>query len=105
LPAPDIASFSRLTNPCHNKCESAGSEFQIAGVLIRTAPEEEAHHAAAVSLYVARYDLCRVHEALRTTAGVASGRLGILIDAVLPLKPNRPVRIIRSFRIIDGGKN
>src|ERR1700676_5555234 len=31
------------------------------------------HHAAAVSLYVTHYNLCRVHEALRTTPGVALG--------------------------------
>ena len=28
-------------------------------------------HAAAVSLYVTHYNLCRVHEALRTTPAVA----------------------------------
>jgi len=31
------------------------------------------NHAAAVSLYVTHYNLCRVHEALRTTPGVALG--------------------------------
>jgi len=29
------------------------------------------NHAAAVSLYVAHYNLCRVHEALRMTPGLA----------------------------------
>jgi hypothetical protein len=32
------------------------------------------------------------------------GRLGDLIDAVLPLEPNKPVRVNRNFRVIDGGK-
>jgi IS1 family transposase len=69
-----------------------------------------ANHAAAVSLYVAHYNLCRVHEALRTTPAVALGiadrvwTIGDLIDAVLPLEPNRPVRVKRSFTVIEGGK-
>jgi hypothetical protein len=68
------------------------------------------NHAAAVSLYVAHYNLCRVHEALKTTPAVALGiadrvwTIGDLIDAVLPLEPNRPVRVQRNFRVIDGGK-
>lgn len=69
-----------------------------------------ANHEAAVSLYVAHYNLCRVHEALRTTPGVALGvadrvwTIGDQIDAVLPLEPNRPVRVKRDFRVIDGGR-
>jgi IS1 family transposase len=68
------------------------------------------NHAAAVSLYVAHYNLCRVHEALRTTPAVALGiadrvwTIGDLIDAVLQLEPNRPVRVTRNFTVIDGGK-
>ena len=68
------------------------------------------HHAAAVSLYVSHYNLCRVHEALRTTPAVALGiadrvwTIGDLIDAVLPLEPNKPVRVKRNFIVIDGGK-
>lgn len=69
------------------------------------------HHCAAVSLYVAHYNLCRVHEALRTTPAVALGvaervwSLGDLIDAVLVLEPNRPVRTVRKFTVIEGGKD
>ena len=68
------------------------------------------NHAAAVSLYVTHYNLCRVHEALRTTPGVALGvadrvwTIGDLIDAVLPLEPNKPVRTVRNFRVIEGAK-
>jgi hypothetical protein len=64
-----------------------------------------------VSLYVAHYDLCHVHEALRTTPAVALGvtervwTIGDLIDAVLPLEPNRPMRVTRNFTVIEGGKN
>jgi hypothetical protein len=53
----------------------------------------------------------RVHEALRTTPAVALGvadrvwTLGDLIDVVLPLEPNRPVRVKRNFTVIEGGKN
>jgi IS1 family transposase len=69
------------------------------------------NHAAAVSLYVAHYNLCRVHEALRTTPAVALGiadrvwTIGDLIDAVLPLEPPRPARVTRNFRVIQGGRN
>ena len=70
-----------------------------------------ANHAAAVALYVAHYNLCRVHEALKTTPAVALGiadrvwTIGDLIDAALPLEPNQPVRVKRNFRVIDGRKN
>ena len=71
------------------------------------------NHAAAVSLYVAHYNLCRVHEALRTTPAVQLGiadrpwSLGRLIDAALAVAspdptetaPERPKR----FRVIQGG--
>ena len=59
-----------------------------------------ANHAAAVSLYVAHYNLCRVHEALRTTPAVALGiadrvwTIGDLIDAVLPLEPNQRKSVV-----------
>jgi IS1 family transposase len=68
------------------------------------------NHAAAVSLYVTHYNLCRVHEALRTTPAVALGvadrvwAIGDLLDAALTLEPNRPVRVRRNFRVIQGGK-
>ncbi len=45
------------------------------------------NHCAAVSLYVAHYNLCRVHESLRTSPAVQLGitdrvwSLGDLIDA------------------------
>jgi hypothetical protein len=64
------------------------------------------HHAAAGSLYVAHYNLCRVHE-LRTTPAVALGiadriwTIGDLLDATLALEPNRPVRVRRNFRVTE----
>lgn len=69
-----------------------------------------AHHEAAVSLYVAHYNLCRVHEALRTSPAVALGiadcvwTIGDLLDAALAVEPNWPVRVKRNFTVIDGGK-
>jgi IS1 family transposase len=69
------------------------------------------NHAAAVSLYVTHYNLCRVHEALRTTPGVALGvadrvwTIGDLLDATMAIEPNRPVRVKRNFSVIQGGKN
>jgi hypothetical protein len=53
-------------------------------------------HVAAVSLHVAHYNLCRVHEALRTTPAVALGltdrawSMGQLLDAVLAIEPPAP---------------
>ncbi len=68
------------------------------------------HHEAAVSLYVSHYNLCRVHEVLRTTPAVALGiadrvwTIGDLLDATLALEPNRPIRFKRNFTVIDGGR-
>jgi len=76
-------------------------------------------HAAAVSLYVAHYNFCRVHEALTPTAkdqntpamavGVADHvwSIGELIDAALAVAPAAPTETApdrrRGFRVIEGG--
>jgi hypothetical protein len=72
------------------------------------------NHAAAVSLYVTHYNMCRVHEALRTTPAVALGlsdrvwTIGDLLDAALATLPVEPETTApnrrRRFRVIDGGK-
>lgn len=72
------------------------------------------NHLAAVSLYVAHYNLCRVHEALRTTPAVAQGiadrvwTVGDLLDAALAVAPRLPTETPpdrrRQFRVIEGGK-
>jgi hypothetical protein len=55
------------------------------------------NHAAAVSLYVAHYNLCRVYESLRTTPAVAQGiadrmwSIGDLPDAARAIQPIDPV--------------
>jgi hypothetical protein len=60
--------FTRLTNAFSKKLEN---------------------HIAAVGLFVAHYNLCRVHEALRITPAMAMGitdyiwTIGELIDAAL----------------------
>jgi IS1 family transposase len=69
---------------------------------------------AAVSLYVAHYNLCRVHESLRHTPAMALGiadrvwSLGDLIDAALATQPVEPVTTApdrrRRFHVIEGGK-
>lgn len=71
-------------------------------------------HLAAVALHVAYYNLCRVHETIRTTPGVALGiadrvwTLGDLLDAALPTQPEKPETTAperrKRFRVIDGGK-
>lgn len=91
--------FTRLTNGFSKKLEN---------------------HAAAVSLYVAHYNLCRVHESLtpnsrqQTTPAMAIGiadrvwSIGDLIDAALATQPIDPVVTAperrRQFRVIEGGK-
>jgi IS1 family transposase len=72
------------------------------------------NHAAAVSLHIAFYNLCRVHEALRTTPAVALGiadrvwSVGDLIDAALATLPVEPTTTApqrrRRLRVIEGGK-
>jgi IS1 family transposase len=71
-------------------------------------------HLAAVSLHVAFYNLCRTHEALLTTPGVALGiadhawSIGELIDAALATQPIKPETTApdrrRQFRVIEGGR-
>jgi hypothetical protein len=66
----------------------------------------EAVRAAAVSLYVTHYNMCRVHEALRTTPAVALGiagrvwSIGDLLDAALAVAPADP-----TTTAPEGGKS
>jgi IS1 family transposase len=70
-------------------------------------------HCAAVSLYVAHYNLCRVHESLKSTPAMALGiaervwTIGDLLDAALATQPITPVTTApdrrKRFRVIDGG--
>lgn len=68
------------------------------------------YHAAAVGLYVAHYNFCRVHEALRITPAMALGltdhvwTIGELIEACLAKAPVKPRKVHRRFRVIQGGK-
>jgi IS1 family transposase len=98
--------FTRLTNAFSKKFE---------------------HHCAAVALYAAHYNLCRVHETLRITPAMQVGvtdhiwTIGELIDAALGgdlppgtttedprnLNPSDTLQSLRKthkFRVIDGGK-
>jgi IS1 family transposase len=71
------------------------------------------NHASAVSLYVAHYNLCRVHETLRQTPAMALGiadrawSLGQLIDAALAVATPDPTETAperrRKFTVIQGG--
>jgi hypothetical protein len=72
------------------------------------------NHVAAVALYVAHYNLCRVHEALRTTPAKAIGvadrawTIAQLVEAALAVAPALPAETPpdrrRKFTVIDGGK-
>jgi IS1 family transposase len=71
------------------------------------------NHLSAVALYVAHYNLCRVHESLRTTPAIQLGitdrvwSLGQLIDAALAVATPDPTETApdrrRKFRVIEGG--
>ncbi len=88
-----IRRFTRLTNGFSKRLEN---------------------HLAAVALYVAHYNLCRSHEALKTAPAVALGitdrvwTVGDLLDAALATQPINPVMTApdrrKSFRVIEGGK-
>jgi hypothetical protein len=72
------------------------------------------NHVAAVALYVAHYNLCRVHETLKTTPAKALGvvdrtwAIGELIDAAIATQPINPIVAApdrrRKFTVIEGGK-
>lgn len=67
-----------------------------------------ANHVTAVSLYVAHFNLCRVHEALRITPAMVIGitdhiwTIGELIDAADELKSPAPP--LPPFTLIQGGR-
>jgi IS1 family transposase len=71
------------------------------------------NHCAAVALYVAHYNLCRVHEALRVTPGMQIGvtdhiwTIGELVDAALngTVTEEPRGRKIGPFRVIEGGNH
>jgi IS1 family transposase len=72
-------------------------------------------HLAAVSLHVAFYNLCRTHEALRTTPAMALGvtkkawSISQLVDAALAVAPALPTETPpdrrRKFTVIQGGRS
>jgi hypothetical protein len=73
------------------------------------------NHVAAVALYVAHYNLCRTHEALKMTPAKALGvvdrtwGIGELIDATLATQPITPVPSApdrrKGFRVTQGGRD
>ena len=82
--------FTRLTNAFSKKLEN---------------------HVAAVALYVAHYNFCRVHETLRVTPAMQLGvtdhiwTIGELVDAALDgVVPAPGGRRYGRFTVIDGGR-
>ncbi len=67
------------------------------------------NHKAAVALYVAHYNLCRVHEALRITPAMALGvaahiwTVGELVERALAPVELPPPRFA-PFTVIRGGR-
>ncbi len=90
----------------------------IPSVFIRDCQALEHHYGMHVlskhRIYVAHYNLCRVHESLRSTPAMALGitdrvwTIGDLIDAALATQPITPVTTApdrrKRFRVIDGGR-
>jgi IS1 family transposase len=71
------------------------------------------NHRAAVSLYVAHYNLCRVHATIRMTSSLALGvtdhvwSVAELVEAALAATeppPEPQGRQVGPFRVIDGGR-
>jgi|SRR6185312_6553671 len=72
------------------------------------------NHCAAVSLYVAHYNLCRVHESLKATPAMALGiaecvfTIGDLLDAAIATQPITPITTApdrrKRFTVVEGGK-
>jgi IS1 family transposase len=68
------------------------------------------YHVAAVGLFVAHFNFCRVHEALRVTPAMAQRitdhvwTIGELLTACLDNAPARPRKVHRRFTVIHGGK-
>lgn len=72
------------------------------------------NHVAAVALYVAHYNFCRVHENAAQHAGSRARHcrsclaIGELIDAALTAAPPKPAPTApdrrRQFRVIEGGR-
>jgi len=69
------------------------------------------NHCAAVALYAAHYNLCRVHEALRVTPGMQIGvadhiwTIGELVSAALDgVTQEKQGRKVGRFTVIDGDK-
>jgi hypothetical protein len=82
--------FTRLTNAFSKKLEN---------------------HVAAIALYVAHHNFCRVHETLRVTPAMQLGvtdhiwTLGELVDAALEgVLPAPGGRRYGRFTVIDGGR-
>jgi IS1 family transposase len=73
------------------------------------------NHCSAVALYVAHYNLCRVHESLRSTPAMALGvadrvwTIADLLDAAMATQPIDPIVTApdrrKRFTVVDGGKN
>ncbi len=67
------------------------------------------NHKAAVSLFLAHYNFCRVHETLRVTPAMALGvadhiwSIEELINAASPIVPMPEGKKYGKFTVIDGG--
>ncbi len=91
-----------------NRRSSGGSRF--AG-LTNGFSKKLRNHRAAVALYVAHYNLCRVHETIRMTPAMALGvadhiwTIGELVEAATNPEDHTPPEGRRHgrFTVIDGG--
>jgi len=90
--------------------EMLAIELQNLATLTNAFSKRIENHVAAVALYVAHYNFCRVHEALRVTPAMHLGvtdhiwTIGELVDAALDgvFAPSSPKSFGR-FTVIKGG--
>jgi hypothetical protein len=81
------------------------------GRLTNAFSKKRPNHRAAVALFAAHYNFCRVHETLSTTPAVALGvaerpwTIADLMETALATPPIPPSRQIGRFRVIDGGQS
>ncbi len=76
-----------------------------------TAPTCPTSNRALAALYVAHYNLCRLHETIRMTPAMSLGvtddiwDIGELIEAATGPKPQESQgERVGRFRVIDGGR-
>jgi IS1 family transposase len=110
-----IAGKMRPEDICTSHVERANLSLRMASRrfarLTNAFSKVARNHAAAVSLFVGFYNLCRIHEALRMTPAMALGvtdhvwSVAELLEGAVRGTVDPPGRRVGRLRVIDGGRN